>query len=311
MNDENIVKQTAEKNDLVISDPQERENPTPQKNICVQCKAQLPPSMKYCPRCGKKVEPIAPPQLPRCIRCGTTLPTGTSFCPQCGQSAKKSNKLLNTANKKILIVAITFAALILIFLAVSLILIFNFAAVKSVSLSQSNLTLLVGKSQIVDYTTNPSEIKNDKKAKFKSSDEEIATVDDTGKITANAEGECVITVKVGAKKDTLKVTVKNIDFQELFDDYCQTKWATVGRDGSYLEIDTNPFDYDDSLDSAALSAIEKVNTALELPSSLYNDMMQTTYNMGKQTERFDDVGISVTWTYHPDQGLEVTYKRLN
>ncbi len=312
MNDENIVKQTVEKSDLVTSEVQEKETPTPQKSICVQCKAQLPPDMKYCPHCGKKVEPIAPPQPPRCIRCGTTLPTGTSFCPHCGKSVKKSNKLLqNTDNKKILIVAIAFAALILIFLTVSLILLFNYLSVESVSLSESEITLLVGKSQTVTYTVNPGKIKNDNKPKFKSSDEKIATVDDTGKITANAEGECVITVKVGAKKDTLRVTVKSIDFQELFDAYCHEEWATLGSDGSFLAIDTNPYNRSGAHDAAAYAAIRKITPSLGLPDSFLNDLLHTSYDMGKQTEHFDDVGISVTWMFHPDKGMEITYKLSN
>lgn len=59
------------------------------------------------------------------------------------------------------------------------------------------------------------------------------------------------------------------------------------------------------------TAIEKINAKMGLPASLYNDMNQTSWSMGKQSETFDSVGITVSWTYHPDKGLEVTYKLIN
>jgi hypothetical protein len=40
-------------------------------------------------------------------------------------------------------------------------------------------------------------------------------------------------------------------------------------------------------------------------------MMQTSWDMGKQEEIFENIGVKVTWTYHPDKGMEVTYKLIN
>lgn len=104
---------------------------------------------------------------------------------------------------------------------------------------------------------------------------------------------------------------KGPDFNSLYSQYCSSIWAEVGSDGSYLRIDTNPYDIDDEGIAyyAAATAIENVNKALGLPDSLYSDMGQTTWSMGKQTETFDNIGVTVTWTYHPDKGLEVTYKK--
>lgn len=106
--------------------------------------------------------------------------------------------------------------------------------------------------------------------------------------------------------------VKNqINFTELYEEYCESTWAEVGDDGSYLSIDTNPFDYKGIANFEAYTAIENVNEALDLPDSLLADMKQTTGLMGIQTEEFDDIGIVVKWNYHPDKGLEVTYKLAN
>ena len=100
-----------------------------------------------------------------------------------------------------------------------------------------------------------------------------------------------------------------VNFKKLYDEYCVSTWADVGSDGSYLRIDTNPYDLDDDglAYPSAYRAIEEVNMALNLPDSLINEMGETTSADGKQSETFDN--IIVTWRYHPDKGLEVTYKK--
>ncbi|MBR6743312.1 MAG: zinc ribbon domain-containing protein [Clostridia bacterium] len=102
---------------------------------------------------------------------------------------------------------------------------------------------------------------------------------------------------------------KGPNFKKIFDEYCDPIWAEVGSDKSYLHIDTNPYDEEDNGIAyyASYTAIENVNAELGLPDSLFDDMGKTTGNDGKQTEEFDD--IKVSWKYHPDKGLEVTYKK--
>lgn len=106
---------------------------------------------------------------------------------------------------------------------------------------------------------------------------------------------------------------KGPNFKKIYDEYCSSIWADVGSDGSYLSIDTNPYDNDDDglAYPAAYSAIEEVNKALGLPDSLISDMGSTTGTDGKQSETFSEQGVTVTWKYHPDKGLEVTYKKAN
>lgn len=104
---------------------------------------------------------------------------------------------------------------------------------------------------------------------------------------------------------------KKVDFNKIYDEYCSSTWAKVGSDDSYLSIDTNPYDNDDDglAYPAAYTAIKNVNSALGLPDSLINEMGETTGSDGKQTETFEEQGITVSWKYHPDKGLEVTYKK--
>lgn len=85
----------------------------------------------------------------------------------------------------------------------------------------------------------------------------------------------------------------------------------LGSDGSYLRADSNVYDLDDYSNWDIMESIEQTNKDLDLPDSLYNDMLQTTWSMGKQTETFEKQGVTVSWTYHPDKGLEVTYKKIN
>lgn len=99
------------------------------------------------------------------------------------------------------------------------------------------------------------------------------------------------------------------DLKNIYKKYCNDIWADLGSDGSYLFIDTNPYDVEDSgvAYGDAYRAIEKVNKALGLPESLFNEMGQTTAADGKQTEEYEN--ITVSWKYHPDKGCEVTYKK--
>ncbi len=106
---------------------------------------------------------------------------------------------------------------------------------------------------------------------------------------------------------------KGPDFEAIYNDICSPSWAEVGKDGSYLFVDSNPDNKDDgdyTYIFVVPEAIERINDRLGLPASLYSDMEKTTRSMGKQKETYEDLGVEVTWTYHPDKGLEVTYKLI-
>lgn len=58
-------------------------------------------------------------------------------------------------------------------------------------------------------------------------------------------------------------------------------------------------------DSDAYEAIVAVNEALGLPESVLNKMDQTRSVDGMQSYSTDE--LEITWTYHPDKGIEVDY----
>lgn len=86
--------------------------------------------------------------------------------------------------------------------------------------------------------------------------------------------------------------------------------VSVASDGSYLTIDTNPYDLKGGsiiFNDMGLSNVKMTNKALGIPDWLYEEMCDTRALDGKQKETFDKV--TVTWTYHPNHGLEVIYRK--
>ncbi len=92
----------------------------------------------------------------------------------------------------------------------------------------------------------------------------------------------------------------------------------VTGSGDYFMIDTYPDHYknmDDLVVSImlpdtqenALEAIRYANEELGFNGSVYSNMLRTSALMGRQSAENDKYRVS--WTYHPDDGLEVTYEK--
>ena len=79
-------------------------------------------------------------------------------------------------------------------------------AVTSVELNKTSLRINVGESETLVATIKP-ENATDKDVTWSSSDSAIATVDETGKVTAVKEGSATITAKAGEKTAECKVNV--------------------------------------------------------------------------------------------------------
>ena len=268
---------------------------------------------------GKVVEaPVINPAAVTntCKKCGAQLVEGQRFCPSCGadslsvtstQAPKKKSAL-----PLIIGLVVGLFAVIGIVGAIILFILFRPVAVDDIVMEEDAVEIIEGESYQVEYTVYPDKatIKN---SEWTSSDEDVAEVSDVGRIEAIAPGKCTITLVIDGVEAEIDVVVKKDlpDFNEIYDEYCSSTWAEVGSDSSYLEIDTTPYNRDDYTNYEALSAIEKINTALGLSDSVYRDMLNTTWSMGKQSETFEDIGIKVEWTYHPDKGMEVAYKYIH
>lgn len=254
-----------------------------------------------------------------CAKCGTELAEGTVYCPKCGhkvgekleesQTDTSNDDGTSTKKKKkgllwlIIGIAIAIAGVCVFFVV-------RGVQAKEVVLNKDELTIKAGETGSLKYTINPDNTK-DKTVTWSTSNDTIATVD-KGTVSAKNEGTCTITVKTSnGKTDTCDITVTPAgpDLAAIFKKYCSSDYASVASDGSYLSIDTNPNDYDDYTDYDAYRAILSVNDALELPESVVEKMNQTRSIDGMQTYESED--IEVSWSYHPDNGLEVIYSLKN
>ncbi len=104
------------------------------------------------------------------------------------------------------------------------------------------------------------------------------------------------------------------DFKKEFADIENKAWCTIASDGSYMKIDTNPqdidddsyrFDYETSFEAS--EEVEKINKELGFSDVLMEKMRETSSLDGRQTDENDK--FKVSWSYHPDRGLEVTYEK--
>lgn len=103
-------------------------------------------------------------------------------------------------------------------------------------------------------------------------------------------------------------TTSDSVFRTLHDVYADIT-ITLADDGSYLSIDTNPYDLKDNTTNKAIGLmhVREANESLGLPDWLYEEIVSTRAIDGRQKETFDKV--TVTWSYHPDHGLEVIYRK--
>jgi len=76
------------------------------------------------------------------------------------------------------------------------------AEAATVKISQKSLTLVVGKTKVLNITGSK------KKVTWTTSKKSVATVSSTGKVSAKASGTTTVTAAVSGKKYTCKVTVK-------------------------------------------------------------------------------------------------------
>lgn len=185
-------------------------------------------------------------------------------------------------------------------------------AVENVVLDKSTATIKVEETLQLIGTVIPNDA-TESTISWQSSSNSVASVSATGLVTGIGEGTCTITASADGKFAVCVITVKKKapDLRALYNNMSDKYGWTLGSDGSYLSADTNVYDLDDYSNTSILYEIKDMNKSLGLPDSLWNDMLNTTWSMGKQQETYENIGIKVSWTYHPDKGMEVTYKLLD
>lgn len=82
---------------------------------------------------------------------------------------------------------------------------------------------------------------------------------------------------------------------------CDSKRTKMASDGKSITVDSSgQYDFTSLLD------VQSIIISLGLPDSLYDEMCATNALMGRQSETYD--GFEISWSYHPDNGLDVIFK---
>ncbi len=100
-------------------------------------------------------------------------------------------------------------------------------------------------------------------------------------------------------------------------DECVQIAGMVKGENNYFILDTYPEEYNNlssemrewlkpTTAENTLKAIKYANEELGFSGALYDKMLNTNSLMGRQTE--ENKKYKVSWTYHPSNGLEVTYE---
>ena len=198
-------------------------NPT---DVCANCGAPLGDGQAFCPKCGTQ-KVVAKKAF--CTQCGTELQDAQGFCPKCGTKAGgAATQSVNTTysqpsygqaygqtsysqlttpeepkkKKKVWPIILGVVAVVII----ALVLLLKGPKVDSITVSQPSVEMRVGDSTSVSYTILPYKA-SDADVKWQSSNESVATVSSSGKITGKREGNCIITVTAGKKKAMISVEV--------------------------------------------------------------------------------------------------------
>ena len=113
-----------------------------------------------------------------------------------------------------------------------------------------------------------------------------------------------------------KENKKAQSFEKFYIETCASNdlWAKISADGKTLSMDTIPYDgeydylpglIDDDFLSEVLHAIEILHQDYNIPSYVYEQLIQTSSADGRQ--RYEGDNIVVWWTYSQTKGLEITY----
>ena len=106
----------------------------------------------------------------------------------------------------------------------------------------------------------------------------------------------------------VSISGSGVNFEKVYNKYgVNVSGVTLSADKNSITLDTNPYDIDDYTSSETFAALKLINNALGLPDSLYSKMMETSALDGRVSDEYN--GITVSWKYHPDNGLEVIYEK--
>ena len=110
----------------------------------------------------------------------------------------------------------------------------------------------------------------------------------------------VVDTTLNAKNELVRVYNACCDYK------ASAHFLKLSSDRMSMTIDTKPDDTYFKYEDKAIAAISTANAGLGIPSAVMEKMSMTKALDGIQSQNCGD--FTVTWTYHPDNGLEVIYE---
>ena len=251
-----------------------------------------------CPECGKEISDSAP----QCIHCGYVL-------KQVGEPKKEKKPL----DKKIIIVGIAvavvaIAVIVLLVIKNSVIPGKNYKLAEQALLSEDYDGAAAQFAALKDYKDSSDRVlecyyeKGKSLVAKQSYSAAIKAFEEAGNYRDAASQIDKAEQKI-AEQEAEAARQVTIDNLKKAADLCTASGSSLSSDGLSLKIDAK-----NKNDTAALLDVLSVIEALDFPDSLLDDMGNTTAMMGKQSQICGDYEVS--WTYHPDDGLDVLIKIL-
>jgi len=129
---------------------------------------------------------------------------------------------------------------------------------------------------------------------------------DTAIVNISGDEELQLTYKFKNYGETSVEIPKLIKaYNEVESLYGVKSCYSLSYDNSYIEFDSDPWNFGEYIYTNSMNILKALNNKLGLPSYVYEDMISTSALQGRRTATAN--GITASWTYHPDKGLEVMY----
>lgn len=244
---------------------------------CLSCGNEIDKDKPFCPYCGMKILPAAQTASAiKCPKCGAEVKENQKFCPKCGFALRSvQSPQTNQFTTKAPISPV------------------NMSANTQVKKKKNALAVIVPIVAVILIGV----IAFVAGSKMNSDSSEDENDEDSYETTVLEEE--TTTQLSEAEKRAIKLA-------KAYDDYCSMGWSTLASDGSCLTVDTNPDDKDEYIEMDAYYAVEKINKDLGFPESVYERMNTTSALDGRQ--EYDIEEYTVSWKYHPDNGMEIIYE---
>ncbi len=194
------------------------------------------------------------------------------------------------------------------------------AVPQKIEFEKDSYNITINDKKTVKYEIEPNDVLDDS-VTWKSDDDSIVSIDSEGQLTAKKTGTTEITISTfNGISDTCKINVctptptptptlpPKKPLETVYDYFCDPSYATLASDGSCLMIDTKPNDNESEESEEAIKAVGSILYLLDFPESVVYKMQRTNALAGIQSEVHNSYRVS--WTYHPDNGLEVMFEMV-